>query len=120
MSSSACSAQPPGSAASAATTPPPCSSWPSWPCCRRPAFALAELAELAADPATARVRWPTLAQAKLAELDAQIRQATAARRLLAHALACNCPHPGQCELVQSAGARRAAQQPIRQPRRVAS
>jgi MerR family transcriptional regulator, redox-sensitive transcriptional activator SoxR len=83
-------------------------------------FALAELAELATDPATARARWPTLAQAKLAELDAQIRQATAAKRLLEHALACDCPQPGQCELVQTAGSRRAAQQPIRQPRRVAS
>ena len=83
-------------------------------------FALAELAELATDPATARVRWPTLAQAKLAELDAQIRQATAAKRLLEHALACDCPQPGQCEVVQAAGSRRAAQQPIRQPRRVAS
>jgi sugar/nucleoside kinase (ribokinase family) len=71
-------------------------------------FALAELAELAA------------AQTKLVELDAQIRQATATKRLLEHALACDCAHPGQCELVQAAGARRAAQQPIRQPSRVAS
>jgi MerR family transcriptional regulator, redox-sensitive transcriptional activator SoxR len=83
-------------------------------------FALAELAELAADPATARARWPTLAQAKLAEVDAQIRQATAAKQLLEDALGCDCPQPGQCELVQAAGSRRAAQQPIRQPRRVAS
>jgi MerR family transcriptional regulator, redox-sensitive transcriptional activator SoxR len=83
-------------------------------------FALAELAELFADPATARARWQTLAQAKLVELEAQIRQATAAKRLLEHALACDCPQPAQCELVQAAGARRAAQQPIRQPARVAS
>jgi DNA-binding transcriptional MerR regulator len=66
-------------------------------------FALVELAELAADPATARDRWPTLTQAKLAELDAQTRQATAAKRLPAHALACDCARPGQCELVQAAG-----------------
>jgi MerR family redox-sensitive transcriptional activator SoxR len=83
-------------------------------------FALAELAELAADPATARVRWRPLAQTKLAELEAQIRQATAAKQLLEHALACHCPHPAQCELVQAAGARRTAQRPIRQPARVAS
>jgi MerR family redox-sensitive transcriptional activator SoxR len=83
-------------------------------------FALAELAELFADPATARTRWQALAQAKLVELDAQIRQATAAKRLLEHALACDCPRPAQCELVQAAGARRAAHQPIRQPARVAS
>jgi MerR, DNA binding len=83
-------------------------------------FALAERAELAADPATARARGPRLAQTKLVELDAQIRQATATKRLLEHALACDCAHPGQCELVQAAGARRAAQQPIRQPSRVAS
>jgi hypothetical protein len=66
-------------------------------------LALVELAELAADPATARDRWPTLTQAKLAELDAQTRQATAAKRLPAHALACDCARPGQCELVQAAG-----------------
>jgi DNA-binding transcriptional MerR regulator len=83
-------------------------------------FALAELAELAVDPATAPARWPTLAQAKLAELDAQIRQATAAKQLLEDALACDCPHPAQCELVQAAGARRAAHRPSRQPSRVAS
>jgi DNA-binding transcriptional MerR regulator len=83
-------------------------------------FALAELAQLAVDPATARTRWPTLAQAKLAELDAQIRQATAAKQLLEDALACDCPQPAQCDRVQAAGARRAAHQPIRQPSRVAS
>ena len=83
-------------------------------------FALAELAELAADPATARARWRPLAQAKLAELDAQIRQATAAKQLLEDALACDCPHPAQCERVQAAGARRAAHRPIREPSRVAS
>jgi MerR family transcriptional regulator, redox-sensitive transcriptional activator SoxR len=83
-------------------------------------FTLAELAELFADPATARARWRPLAQAKLVELEAQIRQATAAKRLLEHALACDCPRPEDCERVQAAGARRAAQQPIRQPSRVAS
>src|SRR5215217_5565 len=38
MSSLGCSARPPGSVANAATTRVPCSSWPSWPCCRRPAL----------------------------------------------------------------------------------
>jgi MerR family redox-sensitive transcriptional activator SoxR len=78
-------------------------------------FALAELAELVADPATARARWPRLARAKLAELEAQIRQATAAKQLLEDALVCDCARPGRCELVQAAGARRAAHRPIRQP-----
>ena len=90
--------RPAGSAANAATTRAPRSGWPSWPCCRRPGFALAELVEL----------------------DAQIRQATAAKQLLEDALACDCPHPAQCERVQAAGVRRAAHRPIRQPSRVAS
>jgi MerR family transcriptional regulator, redox-sensitive transcriptional activator SoxR len=82
-------------------------------------FTLAELAHLLADPATARDRWRSLAERKLAELDAQIQQAVAAKRLLEHALVCDCLRPEQCPLAGAAGARRARQQPIRKPSRVA-
>jgi hypothetical protein len=83
-------------------------------------FTLAELAGLFADPTTARDRWRPLAERKLAELDAQIHQAVAAKRLLEHALVCDCPGPEECPLVLAAGARRATQQPVTKPSRVAS
>jgi hypothetical protein len=67
--------------------------WPPWGrvphsaprCCQKIGFALAELADLFVDPATARDRWRPLAESKLAELDTQIHQAMEAKRLLERA-----------------------------------
>lgn len=47
-----------------------------------------------------------MAEGKLAELEAHIERATAARRLLEAALDCGCGQLDRCELTDAAAARR--------------
>jgi MerR family redox-sensitive transcriptional activator SoxR len=57
---------------------------------RETGFSLAELTALVASRGTAPGEWHQLARRKLAELDAQIAKARAAREAISHGL--QCPH----------------------------
>jgi len=69
-------------------------------------FTLDEIRSLLPYRGYARQRWETLASAKVKELDATIRKAQAARRLLNETIECRCTRLDGCELVMAAGERR--------------
>jgi len=69
-------------------------------------FTLDEIRSLLPYRGSARQRWETLASAKVKELDATIRKAQAARRLLNETIECRCTRLDGCELVMAAGERR--------------
>jgi DNA-binding transcriptional MerR regulator len=76
-------------------------------------FSLAEQRAFVAARGAAPDAWRRLARRKLAELDAQIANARAAREALAHAL--RCPHEDvrQCPTFRGLVAARLAGQPLR-------
>ena len=69
-------------------------------------FTLAEIRFLLPHRDPARRRWESLADAKAKELDATIRKAQAAKRLLIDTIECRCTRLDGCELVIAAGERR--------------
>lgn len=69
-------------------------------------FTLAEIRSLLRQRDPARRRWEILAHAKVEELDATIRKAQQARRLLSETIECRCTRLDGCELVVAAGERR--------------
>ncbi len=78
--------------------------------CQESGFSVAEMKDFLSEPtsAAARRRWRSLAEQKVTELDQQIEKTKAARRLLEESLRCGCAQVEGCEMVASAGARRAA------------
>jgi MerR family transcriptional regulator, redox-sensitive transcriptional activator SoxR len=69
-------------------------------------FTLDEIRSLLPHRDSARERWQRLATTKAEELDATIRKAQAAKRLLEQTIACRCTRLDGCELVVAAGERR--------------
>jgi DNA-binding transcriptional MerR regulator len=69
-------------------------------------FSLGEVRSLLPRRDSARRRWESLAEAKVRELDATIRKAHAAKRLLNDTIECRCTRLDGCELVMAAGERR--------------
>jgi DNA-binding transcriptional MerR regulator len=86
--------------------------------CQEVGFTVAEIVDFLGARAP-RTRWRSLAEQKLAELDAHIVRAKATRRVLRMALDCGCGDPARCELVQSAAHRRrvrGSRRPSRTPK----
>jgi MerR family transcriptional regulator, redox-sensitive transcriptional activator SoxR len=69
-------------------------------------FTLDEIRSLLPHQGSARERWQRLATTKVEELDATIRKAQAAKRLLELTIQCRCTRLDGCELVVAAGERR--------------
>lgn len=69
-------------------------------------FSLGEIQSLIPHQDVSRPRWETLAYAKVKELEATIRKAQAAKRLLHATIDCQCTRLDGCELVMAAGERR--------------
>jgi MerR family redox-sensitive transcriptional activator SoxR len=69
-------------------------------------FTLAEIRSLLPHRDLARRRWEMLAHAKVEELDATIRKAQQAKRLLNETIDCRCTRLDGCQLVVAAGERR--------------
>jgi MerR family transcriptional regulator, redox-sensitive transcriptional activator SoxR len=69
-------------------------------------FTLDEIRSLLPHRDSARERWQRLATTKAEELDATIRKAQAAKRLLEQTIECRCTRLDGCELVVAAGERR--------------
>jgi hypothetical protein len=64
--------------------------------CKSAGFALDEIHVLFADDAPGRLASRTLAEAKLAEIDAQIESLTRARGVIAWGMRCTCPSIDSC------------------------
>ncbi|HEV3097430.1 MAG TPA: MerR family transcriptional regulator [Candidatus Dormibacteraeota bacterium] len=69
-------------------------------------FTLGEIRSLLPHEDSARRRWESIADAKVKELDATIRKAQAAKRLLIDTIECRCTRLDGCELVIAARERR--------------
>src|SRR5690348_13375081 len=69
-------------------------------------FRLDEIRSLLPHRDSARGRWQRLATTKVEELDATIRKAQAAKRLLEQTIECRCTRLDGCELVVAAAERR--------------
>jgi MerR family transcriptional regulator, redox-sensitive transcriptional activator SoxR len=70
-------------------------------CAQQAGFTIAEVRELLADGDEPSARWRSLAERKLAEVDAVIEKAQAVRRLLEESLRCDCVALEQCATVLS-------------------
>jgi DNA-binding transcriptional MerR regulator len=65
-------------------------------CAQEAGFTIAEIGELLAGGDDPPAAWRALAERKLTEVDALIRQAQATRRLLEECLRCNCLSLAEC------------------------
>lgn len=70
--------------------------------CQDAGFTLREIGQLLAVGSRRRTEWDRLAEGKLAELDARIAGAHAAKELVEHALNCPSPDPLDCPKFRAA------------------
>ncbi len=68
-------------------------------CAQEAGFTIAEVRQLLAGDDRPPMRWRTLAERKLREVDAIIEKAHATRRLLEESLRCNCVALEECAAV---------------------